>query len=222
MKVVLASGGFDPLHSGHIEYLEQASRLGDRLVVALNSDAWLIRKKGYRMVDWDSRKVVLSALRFVDEVIPVNDDDGTVIDALKTLRPDVFAKGGDRNAQTTPEFGICATLGVEFVDGLGPKVASSSTIFHGSLPAVEREWGSYRVLFRDGGLQVKVLDVSPYKSTSLQRHAHRSEVFVDRAGSVSQSKAGEWHQLHGGTSGERFIEVQVGDVLDEDDIERAA
>jgi len=108
--VVLVTGGFDPLHSGHIEYFKAAKQLGDKLVVGLNSDEWLIRKKGRPFMSFQERSKIISALECVDTVISFDDSDDTACGAIyKTLATHgnikvIFANGGDRNNTTTPEY----------------------------------------------------------------------------------------------------------------------
>jgi D-beta-D-heptose 7-phosphate kinase/D-beta-D-heptose 1-phosphate adenosyltransferase len=131
-KVVVAvCGGFDPLHIGHIRHFKEAKALGDTLVVILNSDVWLRRKKGYVFMPFDERKEVIESIRYVDRVIPYVEDDptGFVAQTLATLKPDIFAKGGDRTAENIPpsEVDVCRRLGIELVTGVGGgKVQSSS------------------------------------------------------------------------------------------------
>ena len=128
MITVVASGGFDPLHVGHIEYLEKAKALGDKLIVILNSDRFLIQKKGKVFMPYAERQKILEALRCVDEVIPCIDADQSVSLTLSIIRPHIFAKGGDRNASNIPEKEICDRFGIKIVDGLGEKVQSSSAL----------------------------------------------------------------------------------------------
>ena len=128
MVIVAASGGFDPLHVGHIEYLEKARKLGDKLVVILNSDAFLIRKKGKAFMPFLERKKILESLKFVDEVVECIDEDQSVSKTLEQLHPDIFAKGGDRTAENIPEREICDALGITIVSGLGEKIQSSSAL----------------------------------------------------------------------------------------------
>jgi cytidyltransferase-like protein len=135
MRIVVATGGFDPLHAGHIRYLEAARALGERLVVGVNSDAWLARKKGKPFMDIADRLAVVSSLRFVDEAITFEDADGSASDAIRKVRsnyPDatiVFANGGDRTPGNIPEM-ACGVSGVEFAFGVGgeDKINSSSSI----------------------------------------------------------------------------------------------
>lgn len=125
--VVAVSGGFDPLHVGHVKYFNEAKNLGNKLVVILNTDEWLQNKKGYVFMSFNERKEILENLRSVDEVIKCIDRDNTVIKTLMILKPDIFAKGGDRTVENTPEQEICQKLGIKIVFGVGGnKVQSSS------------------------------------------------------------------------------------------------
>lgn len=135
MSVIVAvSGGFDPLHIGHVRYLQEASLLGDKLVVILNNDHWLMLKKGYAFMPEQERKEILEAFSFVDRVVFSSHKEGTsdlsICDDLASLRPDVFAKGGDRTAENIPEYALCAELGIKMVFGVGRggKVQSSSDL----------------------------------------------------------------------------------------------
>jgi cytidyltransferase-like protein len=130
MKVVAASGYFNPLHKGHVEYLEKARSLGDKLVVIVNSDHQRALKQSKVFMLEDERMAIVSALRCVDEVILSIDKDGTVCDTLALVKPDVFAKGGDRFASEIPEAKVCQELGIEMVDGLGEKIQSSSWLLN--------------------------------------------------------------------------------------------
>ena len=135
MRIVAVSGGFDPIHSGHIAMLRQAAALGDRLVVGVNSDAWLTRKKGKPFMNIDERRAILLAIKWVDSVWEFDDSDGTAYDFLDKVRTYyytrasefVFANGGDRDSSNNRESGV---LGVEFVYGVGGsnKMNSSSEI----------------------------------------------------------------------------------------------
>ena len=109
MKIVIVTGGFDPLHSGHIAYFKAARKLGDRLIVGLNSDEWLTRKKGRPFMPLQERMSIVGNLSVVDEVVIYNDDDGSSCDAIKLVRQRyptaelVFANGGDRTKDNIPE-----------------------------------------------------------------------------------------------------------------------
>lgn len=124
--VVAISGYFDPLHVGHIEYINLAKKLGDKLIVILNTDEQAIIKKGKPfMPDYD-RKKILENLKDVDEVRMSIDTDETICKTLQAVQPDIFAKGGDRFAHEIPEAKVCNELGIRIVDGLGNKIRSSS------------------------------------------------------------------------------------------------
>lgn len=131
--VVAVSGGFDPVHIGHIRYLKEAKKLGDKLLVILNSDDFLIRKKGKPFMIFAERKEILQAIRWVDEVVPSVDNDQTVCQSLKYYQPDIFAKGGDRTISNIPEKDTCSELGIKMVFGVGgAKIQSSSWLIEGS------------------------------------------------------------------------------------------
>ena len=126
MKTVAASGYFNPLHKGHVEYLEKAKSLGDKLVVILNNDYQRALKGSKEFMSQEERMVILKALRCVDEVVLSIDMDPTVCKSLEMIKPDIFAKGGDRFASEIPEAEVCNRLGILMVDGLGNKIQSSS------------------------------------------------------------------------------------------------
>jgi D-beta-D-heptose 7-phosphate kinase/D-beta-D-heptose 1-phosphate adenosyltransferase len=136
-RLVLITGGFDPVHSGHIEYINAAKSLGDYLFIGLNSDDWLAQKKGKPFMPWHERHMILANLRSVDDVFAFNDNDGTAIDAIRTIReanPDctiIFANGGDRTKENIPEMN-CGVDDIEFVFGVGgsDKKNSSSWILN--------------------------------------------------------------------------------------------
>ena len=128
MVRVCISGYFDPLHVGHLEYICQAKKLGDTLVVIVNSDHQAALKKGKSFMPQDERVEILKALRDVDEVVLSIDTDRTVRETLKALdpKPDLFCNGGDQTNASIPEAEICDALGISLVDGLGAKIQSSS------------------------------------------------------------------------------------------------
>jgi cytidyltransferase-like protein len=128
MKTVCISGGFDPIHSGHVRYIQNAAQLG-QLIVILNSDKWLIRKKGYAFMKWHERAEIIRGLKGVHDVVSVDDGDGSVCEALKRIKPDIFANGGDRFADNIPEKKLCEDLGIEMVFNVGgDKYQSSSKL----------------------------------------------------------------------------------------------
>jgi cytidyltransferase-like protein len=126
MIKVAASGYFNPLHKGHVEYLQKAKSLGDYLVVIVNSDHQRALKNSKAFMDQDERMSIIGALRCVDEVFLSIDEDATVCRSLEAVRPHVFAKGGDRFSSEIPEADVCRRLGIDMVDGLGQKIQSSS------------------------------------------------------------------------------------------------
>ena len=185
MKTVFVSGGFDPLHSGHIEYFKAAKQLGDTLVVGLNSDPWLERKKGQAFMPFEERAKIIENLEMVDNVMLVPDDDtGGTTKAIgyllqTTTGKIIVANGGDRIDGDIPEqklFGDHSE--VEFVFGVGgedKKNSSSWILSNWEKPITHRDWGEYKVLDRNGEWQVKELTFYEGKALSDQRHFKRSE-----------------------------------------------
>jgi D-beta-D-heptose 7-phosphate kinase/D-beta-D-heptose 1-phosphate adenosyltransferase len=125
-KTVCISGGFDPIHGGHIDYITEAAKLGD-VTVILNSDEWLMRKKGYVFMQWPERARVLEAIRGVKKVIGVYDIDNSVSRALEIEKPDIFCNGGDRAQENTPEGEVCSALGITMVFNVGGEKTQSSS-----------------------------------------------------------------------------------------------
>jgi cytidyltransferase-like protein len=225
MKIVLVTGGFDPIHSGHIAYFKAARTLGDMLIVGLNSDAWLTRKKGRPFMPLQERMAIVGNLAVVDQVVTYDDDDGSSCNAIRLVRsqyPDaeiVFANGGDRTQENIPEM---IFDDVEFVFGVGgeDKKNSSSWILEDwKKPKTERTWGYYRVLHEVGAAtKLKELTVAPKTCLSMQRHSKRQEFWfvaegvatvytLDEASTDTEVKCQleihehtfikckEWHQL---------------------------
>lgn len=143
-KTVAVSGGFDPVHIGHVRMFEEARALGDRLVVIVNNDHWLRKKKGYAFMPQDERAEIIRAFRAVDEVMLTfhgeNPADMSVCAELRALKPDVFANGGDRKLDNVPEVAVCTEIGCEMAwnVGAGGKVQSSSWLVKG---AAEKQQG---------------------------------------------------------------------------------
>lgn len=184
MAVVIVTGGFDPIHSGHIEYFKHAAKLGQSLVVGLNSDEWLTRKKGQPFMPFDERKAVLENLRMVDWVIDFDDADNTACDAIRRLLDHsyhdiIFANGGDRTNTSTPEYERYKDHPrVSFQWGVGgedKKNSSSWILENWKNPKTIRPWGWYRVLDDKKGYKVKELVIQPGQSLSNQRHHMRNE-----------------------------------------------
>jgi len=134
IKVVAVSGGFDPVHIGHVRMFKEARKLGDKLVVILNNDNWLMLKKGLVFMPQKERKEILEAFKYVDKVVFTKHKPGTkdisIGKELMALKPDIFAKGGDRNTKNIPtiENAVCEKIGCKIVNniGRGGKVQSSS------------------------------------------------------------------------------------------------
>ena len=245
MIVGLITGGMDPLHSGHINYIQAGAKLCDILVIGLNSDAWLTRKKGRAFMPIHERIAVVSALKGVDHVITFNDDDNSAIDAIhvvKAMFPSAeikFMNGGDRTVSNIPEM----NEDVEFVFGVGgdTKDNSSSWILQEwKNSKTIRPWGYYRVLHTEGKhIKVKELVVEPGKSLSSQRHLNRSEFWIVSKGCAAVGlgteetvlhlteqeeihiETGQWHRLFNDTQNPvHVVEIQYGISCDEDDIQR--
>jgi cytidyltransferase-like protein len=139
-KIVCTSGGFDPLHPGHASCIIESKQYGDTLVVVVNGDGFLERKKGKPFMDLETRCAMVACIRDVDYVIPFEiDADQTVSEALRRIRPHVFTKGGDRVDYTNiPEWAVCQELGIELVSRVGrPKYWNSSDLL--------KEWGEFWV-----------------------------------------------------------------------------
>lgn len=250
MRIVVATGGFDPIHSGHVNYLTEAAKLGDMLIVGVNSDAWLERKKGRAFMPLAERMAVVGALKTVTRVMSFEDDEkGSATNLLIELQRQfpyatiVFANGGDRTAGNIPEMSVS---NIHFAFGVGGenKANSSSWILQEwKAPKTERPWGYYRVLHEVAGTKVKELTVEPGQSLSMQRHAHRAEYWLITEGSCvvnSSTPQGyqyppkkltkhqefkvlvnEWHQLTNPFDVPcKIVEIQYGYRCTEEDIER--
>lgn len=140
MVVVAVSGGFDPIHVGHVRLFKAARALGDELVIIMNNDVWLAAKKGSAFMPEEERKEIIESLECVDKVILTKHEEGfadrSVAAEIRELKPDVFANGGDRSPDLddvpTPEYDVCKELGIKMVWGVGgDKVQSSSWLLKG-------------------------------------------------------------------------------------------
>ena len=119
-KTVMVSGGFDPVHVGHVRMIREAAEWGD-VIVVINSDDWLKRKKGYVFMPWEERAEIMGNIKGVKVVTNVDDSDGTVCNALRHHKPSAFANGGDRKKNNTPEMEVCDELGIQMLWGIGGK-----------------------------------------------------------------------------------------------------
>lgn len=191
--IVLVTGGFDPVHSGHLSYLSAARQLGHMLIVGLNSDDWLRRKKGRAFMSWVERANILRNLRMVDQVLDFDDSDNSAIGAIQQVQDHypgahlIFANGGDRTQQNIPEMSV-QDKNLEFRFGVGGdnKMNSSSWILEEwKAPQTRRPWGYYRVLHEAPGVKVKELTVDPGAALSMQRHTDRAEFWLVASGEAT-------------------------------------
>jgi cytidyltransferase-like protein len=249
MKIVLVTGGFDPLHSGHIAYFKAAKQLGNLLVVGINSDDWLTRKKGRSFMPACERKAIIENIYQVHKVIEFDDTDNSAIDAIRKVKAMfprdhiIFANGGDRTRDNIPEMVLDD---IEFVFGVGGtnKANSSSWILEEwKAPRTERPWGYYRVLHEVSGMKVKELTVEPKQQLSMQRHNLRAEYWIVSEGQAIVNRTmdsgyvlppvilqthdeycvpvTEWHQLTNPYDVPvKVVEIQYGENCIEEDIER--
>ena len=125
-KLIAVSGGFDPIHKGHVKMIQEAAEYG-QVIVILNSDDWLERKKGYKFIDFAERSYIVGSIKGVTMTSGVDDSDGTVCEALKRIRPDYFANGGDRILSNTPEMDLCVELGIQMMWNVGGGKEQSSS-----------------------------------------------------------------------------------------------
>jgi len=184
MRIAVVSGGFDPLHTGHINLLESASAFGDKLIVLVNSDDWLTRKKGRPFMPFEERSTIIQRMDMVDNVYGVDDKDGSVTQGLIDVRNAfghnheyIFCNGGDRGKDNIPEMEV---EGYDFKFSVGGdhKANSSSWILkEWKYPTERRVWGEFSNLFEDGVVKVKELVIEAGKGISYQRHFKRSEIW---------------------------------------------
>ena len=248
-NIVVVSGGFDPAHSGHVLMCNSAKTLGDYLIVGVNSDDWLVRKKGAAFMPWNERAAIIGNLKAVDEVKSFDDSDGTAIDLLEKVKaaypdmPVIFANGGDRTAVNIPEMSVKDVIFKFGVGGENKANSSSWILQEWKAPKTERQWGYYRVLHEVSGMKVKELTVNPGASLSMQRHDYRAEYWIVSHGACVVNSmmsggymlpptmlsehleykipVGEWHQLTNPYEVPcKIVEIQYGEKCIEEDIER--
>jgi cytidyltransferase-like protein len=184
-RVVVVSGGFDPIHAGHISLIKAAAELGDYLVVGINSDAWLGRKKGSAFMSWHHRAEVVGNLKQVDNVMSWDDNDDTATDLLERVKKEypsdqiIFANGGDRTATNIPEMAVTDIIFKFGIGGEDKRGSSSDFLSDWKGVFVKRPWGGYRVIYNDPtngqATKVKELVVEPGQSLSMQKHESRHE-----------------------------------------------
>ena len=250
MRISVVSGGFDPIHSGHISYINAAKKHGDYLIIALNSDDWLREKKGKEFMPFEERKSILENIKNVDEVLKFEDDElGSCIKALekiKTKFPNdeiIFCNGGDRGKDNIPEMSVSGITFEFSVGGDDKKNSSSWILKNWKYDQERRVWGEFFNLFEDKQVKVKELVVESGKGMSLQKHYKRSEIWLVSQGKclINYSKespestekiilkkhenihieVGDWHQIINPYDEVcKIIEIQYGEETIEEDIER--
>jgi len=244
----LISGGFDPVHIGHLAMIKEASDLANEVIILLNSDKWLTRKKGKPFMVETQRAPILQEFTSVSEVIIQKDDDddssnNAIIEFHKNHKDKsiCYCNGGDRSQENKiRESIICKDLGINLEFGIGGihKLESSSNLTKNHLSDVEkRPWGNFHIIAKGKGYQIKEINIAPGKKQSLQRHKHRSEYWQIISGKgmvyLEDSKCileendnifipkGDLHRME---NTEDYlltlIEVQIGDEISEEDIER--
>ena len=239
-ECVVVSGGFDPIHVGHLRMFTEASELAPRLIVIINSDNFLIEKKGYVFMPIAERMEIIEGFAVVDKVIESFDEDLTVCKTLKWLAREenikIFANGGDRNnTDSIPEAEVCEqnNIRLEFNIG-GGKIQSSSSLVSNE---VIKPWGSYKTFEKDKGFLLKRISVAPGESLSLQSHKHRSEhwlvasgiatvecdgekIYLNKFESISIPQGAKHRLSNENKELLKVVEVQFGEILSEDDITR--
>ncbi len=231
MKIVAVSGGFDPVHVGHIRLFKEAKKLGDKLTVILNNDNWLKKKKGRVFMPQEERKEIIEALGCVDDVIITahgkNSEDMSVCGELKEIKPDIFANGGDRKEDNIPEVELCKQLDIEMAWNVGSeKIRSSSELLkkywrerivdskkepwpEGKF-SMKKPWGKMWRLIKTKKFWLKIIAVRG--CTSLQSHTERTEWYLG----IYKVPRNKKHRLTKGI----YIEAVSGNNPREEDIIR--
>ncbi len=204
IKWVAVSGGFDPLHIGHVRMFREARKLGDKLVVIMNNDHWLRMKKGFTFMPQKERAEIIGNFPFVDRVVFTDhkkgDVDKSVARTLAKVRPALFANGGDRVSKNTPEVALCKSLGIKMVFnvGQGGKVQSSSWMVDAARKPASRSvrpWGEYFNWDSGNGWNLKTIYIKPNKRLSLQYHHHREEWWLLVSGDAAATVEGGGRML---------------------------
>tara|TARA_B100000214_G_C23967146_1_gene628311 strand:- start:574 stop:1353 length:780 start_codon:yes stop_codon:yes gene_type:complete len=244
----LLSGGFDPVHVGHLAMIKEANEIAEEVVILLNSDKWLKRKKGKPFMVESQRAQILEEFESVSRVIiQTDDDDDSSNNAITSFAKNnpkktiCYCNGGDRsNEKKIREATVCKENNVDLIFGIGGvhKLESSSNLTKNYLSEIEiRPWGNFHIIAKGNGYQIKEMNVNPKNKQSLQKHKHRSEYWqvIEGEGKVyledSEIKLkpgdnifipkGSLHRLENTHSHNLLIvEIQIGKIISEDDIER--
>ena len=245
--IVIVTGGFDPLHSGHIVYFQDAKKLGDKLIVGINSDEWLVNKKGRPFMSLSERTEIIKNLAVVDEVVTFDDQDNSASGAIREVLKKypnnkiLFANGGDRTSGNILEMDAFKNqTNVEFVFSVGgdfKKNSSSWILEEWKSPTVEKPWGVFKVLDEKKEYKIKELVVNPGTRLSLQSHKKREETWLVLEGEATVTvnedvftkiknetihiPQGAKHRLENKQDNIlKIIEIQTGTYFGEDDITR--
>ena len=207
-NLVLVTGGFDPIHTGHISYLNEAKKRSKTLVVGINSDKWLLDKKNYFFMPLVERKEIIENFEIVDKTITFDDSDGSAINAIEKCKDlaekVIFANGGDRKKDNIPELKHFENdKNVEFIYGIGgnKKKNSSSNITENFILRFQNKsfqitpWGSYVTLNKGNGYKIKLLKINKGGKLSLQFHNRRSEQWIILNGEALIELEGKKYKL---------------------------
>ncbi len=248
-KIAILTGGFDPVTPGHIKYFKEASELVDDVIVYVNSDAWLTRKKGKPFMPQVDRSEILQGIKFISEVhtfSSLDDIDGTANKAIRQTRCSYpksviyFMNGGDRTIHNIPEEKVakeCDVLLRFGIGGTGKSYSSSWYTTNWTNEITHRRWGFYKILHKEEKYLVKEVTIEPKQSISLQYHNQRNElwhilsgtgivyinnlIYPCKEGSHFMIQSSEIHKItNTGDTDLVFIEIQTGTILSEGDIVR--
>jgi len=213
------SGGFDPVHVGHVRLFKEARKFGDKLVVIVNNDNWLKNKKGFVFMPQKERIELIASFPFVDKVVLTShkpkDSDTTVCRELTLLKPAVFANGGDRKQVNVPENEICKKMGtrMEYNVGRGGKVQSSSWMIQEAARGIVRSvrpWGEFYQWDKGKDWNLKTLVIKPGKKLSLQYHHHREEWWMLVEGDAQYTVVKNARRMSGNLKKGEFFKVLKG------------
>ena len=214
-KVIAVSGAFDPVHADHIKLFKKAKELGDELVVILNTDEWIKRKRGFVFMPFEQRKEILESIRYVDRVVKQIDKDESIAETLRLIKPDIFAKSGDRTLDKIPqkEKDVCRDLGIQllYVDTGEIRVHSSwllQRVKNEYQTKIEKPWGYEEILQSTSTLLVKKLFIRAGETTSLHYHKQRTEFLIAVEGKGAVSFGGSIVPLEAWAYPSNFVVVE--------------